>query len=130
MDGGGIKFTGTASWYKTSPLFQDVREFTSPLYNKTSSIPGVVAFGGSSPGAILAPGVNTPSAMNPTGTGATATSVNQLIANGTYVPTTPGAIAQGFDVSKYQTLLLAQELQSLFFTPDSNLSLTTIAVLA
>ncbi len=128
MDAGGIKFTGTASWSKTSPLFQDAREFTSPLYNKTSSIPGVVAFGGSNPGAILAPGVNTPSAMNPTGTGATATSVNQLIANGTYVPTTPGAIAQGFDVSKYQTLLLGQELQSLVFTADSKLFGTGIGV--
>src|SRR5712671_5323076 len=121
MDAGGIHFTATGSYSKTSPLYQDTRAFTSPLYNKTSSIPGVVAAGGSNPGAILAPGVNTPSALNPTGTGATATSVNQLIANGTYVPTTPGAIAQGFDVSKYQTLLLGQELQSLVFTADSKL---------
>src|ERR1700736_6351712 len=94
MDAGGIQFTATGSYSKTSPLYQDTRAFTSPLYNKTSSIPGVVAAGGSNPGAILAPGVNTPSALNPTGTGATATSVNQLIANGTYVPTTPGAVAQ------------------------------------
>src|SRR5258708_8097267 len=126
MDAGGIKFTGTASWSKTSPLFQDTRGFTSPLYNKTSSIPGVIAYGGSNPGAILAPGVNTPSALNPTGTSATATSVNQLIANGTYVPTTPGAVAQGFDVSKYQTLLLGQELQAFVLTADSKLFRTNI----
>src|ERR1700726_1052085 len=88
MNAGGVNFTATGSYSKTSPLYQDTRAFTSPLYNKTSSIPGVVAAGGSNPGAILAPGVNTPSALNPTGTGATATSVNQLIANGTYVPTT------------------------------------------
>src|ERR1700716_936417 len=92
---GGINFTATGTYSKTSPLFQDTRAFTSPLFNKTSSIPGVIAAGGSNPGAILAPGVNTPSALNPTGTNATATSVNQLVANGTYVPTTPGAVAQG-----------------------------------
>src|SRR5258708_12562667 len=93
MDPGGIKFTATGSWSKTSPLFQDTRGFTSPLYNKTSSIPGVIAYGGVNPGAILAPGVNTPSALNPTGTSATATSVNQLIANGTHVPTPPRPVA-------------------------------------
>src|SRR6202171_452148 len=125
---GGVNFTATGTYSKTSPLFQDTRAFTSPLYNKTSSIPGVVAFGGSNPGAILAPGVNTPSALNPTGTSATATSVNQLIANGTYVPTTPGAVAQGVDVSKYQTLLLGQELQSFVLTADSKLFGTSIDV--
>jgi iron complex outermembrane receptor protein len=124
----GIHFTATGTYSKTSPLYQDARAFTSPLYNKTSSIPGVVAAGGSNPGAILAPGVNSPSALNPTGTAATATSVNQLIANGTYVPTTPGAVAQGFDVSKYQTLLLGQELQSFVLTADSNLFGTSIDV--
>src|SRR6202790_3605899 len=128
MNAGGIHFTATGSYSKTSPLYQDTRAFTSPLYNKTSSIPGVVAAGGSNPGAILAPGVNTPSALNPTGTGATATSVNQLIANGTYVPTTPGAVAQGFDVSKYQTLLLGQELQSFVLTADSKLFGSSIDV--
>jgi len=46
---GGVNFTATGSYSKTSPLYQDTRAFTSPLYNKTSSIPGVVAFGGSKP---------------------------------------------------------------------------------
>src|ERR1700730_15969949 len=74
--------------------------------------PACVAAGGNSPGAILAPGIDSPSQNNPTGTAATATSVNQLIANGTYLPTTPGAVAGAFDVSPYQTLLLEQELES------------------
>ena len=108
----GISLTGTGSYSKTNPLFQNARSFTSPLYNKTSSIPGVVAVGSNNPGAILAPGINSPSQTNPTGTAATATSVNQLIANGTYVPTTPAAVSSGFDVSQYQTLLLQQELES------------------
>ncbi|MBV8805275.1 MAG: TonB-dependent receptor, partial [Sinobacteraceae bacterium] len=73
---------------------------------------GVVAVGSVNPGGILAPGLNSPSQVNPTGTAATATSVNQLIANGTYLPTTPGAVAGGFDVSQYQTLLLEQQLES------------------
>jgi len=101
----GWKLTGTGSYNKTDPLFQNARSFTSPLYGKTSGIPGVVS-GGS---AILAPGLASPSATNPTGTGATAASLSQLIANGTYVATTPAAIANSFDVSPYQTLLLLQE---------------------
>ena len=108
----GVSLTGTGSWSRTSPLFQNTRSFTSPLYNKTSSIPGVVAVGANNPGAILAPGINSPSQLNPTGLGATATSVNQLIANGTYVPTTPAGVASAFDVSQLQTLLLGQELES------------------
>lgn len=111
-DLGPVSITATGSYSKTSPLFQSARSFTSPLYNKTSSIPGVVAVGTNNPGGILAPGVNSPSQLNPTGTAATATSVNQLVANGTYLPTTPGAVASGFDVSQFQTLLLQQELAS------------------
>jgi iron complex outermembrane receptor protein len=120
-DVGGVSLTGTGSYSKTSPLFQSARSFTSPLYNKTSSIPGVVAVGTTNPGAILAPGINSPSERNPTGTAATATSVNQLIANGTYLPTTPGAVASGFDVSQYQTLLLQQELESFTGTLKSKI---------
>jgi outer membrane receptor protein involved in Fe transport len=107
-DVGGWKLTATGSYNKTDPLFQNQRSFTSPLYGKTSSIPGVVSGGN----AILAPGLSSPNATNPTGAGATATSLAQLIANGTYVATTPGAIANGFDVSPYQTLLLQQEQDS------------------
>jgi outer membrane receptor protein involved in Fe transport len=101
----GWKLTATGSYNKTDPMFQNARAFTSPLYGKTSSIPGVVSGGN----AILAPGLSSPSATNPTGLGATATSLSQLIANGTYNATTPAAIANSFDVSQYQTLLLQQE---------------------
>jgi iron complex outermembrane receptor protein len=128
MNVGDTNFTATGSYSRTAPLYQDTRAFTSPLYNKTSSIPGVVGANGTNPGAILAPGVNSPSQLNPTGTAATATSVNQLIANGTYNATTPGAVASGFDVSKYQTLLLEQELSSFVATADSKLGSTGITV--
>lgn len=104
----GWKITATGSYQHSSPLFQDARSFTSPLYGKTSSIPGVVAGGK----AILAPGLSSPSQLNPTGSAATATSLAQLIANGTYLATTPAAISNAFDVSQYQTLLLEQEQDS------------------
>jgi len=117
----GVNITATGTYSKTDPLFQNARSFTSPLFNKTSSIPGVVAVGTVNPGAVLAPGVNTPSQLNPTGAAATATSVNQLIANGTYVPTTPGGVSSGFDVSQYQTLLLQQELGSFITNLNSKL---------
>jgi iron complex outermembrane recepter protein len=104
----GWKLTATGSYNKTDPLFQNARSFTSPLYGKTSSIPGVVAGGN----AILAPGLASPSGTNPTGAAATASSLSQLIANGTYNATTPGAISNSFDVSQYQTLLLQQEQDS------------------
>src|SRR5205823_12346953 len=79
---------------------------------RISNLPGTVNLGSLSPGAILAPALSSPSQTNPTGTAATATSVNQLIANGTYLATTPGAVAGAFDVSPYQTLLLGQEQDS------------------
>jgi outer membrane receptor for ferrienterochelin and colicin len=109
---GPFSITASGSYQYTSPMFQNARAFTSPLYGKTSSIPGVVAVGTNNPGGILAPGINTPGSLNPTGTAATATSVNQLIANGTYVPATPAGVANAFDVSPYQTLLLQQEVES------------------
>ena len=118
---GGLSITATGSYSKTNPLFQDARSFTSPLFSRTSSIPGVVAAGGRSPGAILAAGVNSPSQMNPTGTAATATSVDQLIANGTYVATTPAGVSGTFDVSPYQTLLLGQEQDSFVSSLSSSI---------
>ena len=106
------QFTATASFAQTDPLYQNQRSFSSPKFGVTSSIPGVVAGSGSIPTAILAPGLNSPSQTNPTGTAATAASMSDLIANGTYLATTPGAISGGFDVSPYQQLLLKQEQDS------------------
>lgn len=104
-DLGGWDVSATLSWMKTDPLFQKARSFTSPLYGKTSSIPGAVAGGN----AFLAPSLTSPSQLNPTGTAAAATTLAQLEANGTYLVTTPAAISNAFDVSQFQTLLLQQE---------------------
>jgi len=109
----GVHITVTGSESRTSPLAQDARSFTSPLYGRISNIPGTVGANGKFPGAILAPGLSSPAQDNPTGTQATATSVNSLIANGTYLATTPTAVANGFDVSRYQTLLERQDQKGL-----------------
>src|SRR5207244_409449 len=107
-----FEITAIESYSQTSPLFQDPRSLTSPLYGRTSNLPGTVNVSSVSPGAIVAPGLSSPSQTNPTGAAATASSVDQLIANGTYIATTPGAVAGAFDVSPYQTLLLGQEQDS------------------
>jgi iron complex outermembrane recepter protein len=112
-DGGNI--TMTANFSHTDPLFQSDRPFSSPLYGKTSGLPGVVNGGND----ILSPALASPSAKNPTGMNATATSLAALVANGTYLPTTPANIANTFDISPYQTLLLKQNLLS--FTSTFNL---------
>ncbi len=111
---GGGNVTMTANFSHTDPLFQNERSFTSPLYGKTSALPGVVNGGKD----ILNPALTTPSATNPTGSNATAGSVAALEANGTYLPTSSAKIANGFDISPYQTLLLKQDLASFTSTFD------------
>jgi len=100
----GFNLVGTLSTQHSDPLYQNTRSFTSPLYGKTSAIPGAVLGGGY----LLSNGLISPSQHNPTGAGATASSITDLVNNGTYTATTPAAIAAGFDVSPYQTLLLRQ----------------------
>ena len=114
-------FTLTASWSKTPELFGEDRPFDSPLLGKTAALPGVIGANGHNPGAFLAAGLLSPSQTNPVGAAATATSVNQLIANGTYGPATTTSIANSFDSSPYTTLLLGQEQRSLVGDFTANL---------
>jgi len=100
----GVKIVATLSANLSDPLYQNTRSFTSPLYGKTSSIPGAV--GGAS--YLLNPSLYSPRQNNPVGANATANSITDLVNNGTYLKTTPAAIAAGFDISPYQTLLLRQ----------------------
>jgi iron complex outermembrane receptor protein len=123
---GTVNITATGSVSRTDPLFQDSRSFTSPLYGKTSAIPGVVAGGND----ILANGVNSPSEKNSVGASATAGSIASLVSNGTYLPTTPGAISAGFDVSPYQTLLLKQAQDSFVASLSSELMGKSLQVFA
>lgn len=117
----GIHITLTGSEAKTDPLYQDTRSFTSPLYGRISNIPGTVGANGRFPGAMLASGLSSPAQDNPTGTLATAPNINSLIANGTYLATTPTAVADGFDVSRYQTLLERQDQKGLSLNLSADL---------
>ncbi|HEV2139572.1 MAG TPA: TonB-dependent receptor plug domain-containing protein [Candidatus Dormibacteraeota bacterium] len=104
--------TTIVNFTHTDPLFQSDRPFSSPLYGKTSALPGTV----NGANDILSPGIDSPSARNPTGVNATAGSLGALVANGTYLPGSPSAVANAFDISPYQTLLLKQDLASLVST--------------
>ncbi|MDE2252010.1 MAG: TonB-dependent receptor plug domain-containing protein [Gammaproteobacteria bacterium] len=109
MPVGRGNITATASITYSDPLFQNERAFSNPLVNISSNVPGVVGGGAY----ILNPYVSSPGALNPTGTAATATSMAQLVANGTYLPTTAAAIRGGFNVAPYQTILMRQDMKSL-----------------
>ncbi len=106
---GSGNITTTVNYTHTDPLFQNDRPFSSPLYGKTSGLPGTV----NGANDILSSGIDSPSARNPTGVNATAGSLATLVANGTYTPTSPATVAGAFDISPYQTLLLKQDLASL-----------------
>ncbi|GJI90846.1 MULTISPECIES: TonB-dependent receptor plug domain-containing protein [Duganella] len=107
---GQFNLTVAGSDSSNTPLFQNQRGFSTPITGRVSAVPGT--FGGATPG-ILAPGLNTPAGKNPTGAGAIATSVADLFANGTYLPTTTAGIAATDDISQFQTLLLKQEQKAL-----------------
>ena len=105
-----LHITTSGSWSHSDPLYQDRREFSSPITGRVSAVPGTI--GGATP-AILASGLNSPSAANPTGAGATAGSLAALFANGTYLPSTTAGIASTYDLSRFQTLLLGQDQKAL-----------------
>jgi iron complex outermembrane receptor protein len=104
-DVGPVNITATASYSKTSPLWQYQRSFASPKYGVTpgADLPGAV--GGAT--YALAPGLATPNV--PTGTAATAASYAQLAAAGVYDPTTASALSNAFDYSRYAMLLQQQQ---------------------
>ena len=104
-DVGPVNITATASYSKTSPLWQYQRSFASPKLGVTpgTDLPGVVGAGGY----VLAPGLATPNV--PTGTSATAASYAQLAAARVYDPTTSAALSNGFNYAPYAMLLQQQE---------------------
>src|SRR5450631_388053 len=110
--------TASGSWSHTDPLYQDRRSFSTPIVGRVSVVPGTI--GGANP-AILAAALNTPSATNPTGANATAPSLAALIANGTYLTSTNPAIANTYDISQFQTLLLEQDQKAVSVNFDDTL---------
>lgn len=113
-DIGPINLTGTVSFTKTTPLFQDSRSFTSPMYGVLpgTGIPGVVDGGNY----VLANGLMTPPV--PTGTAATAASFADLSPN-VYTPTSASQLSNGFDYSRYAMLLQKEEHKNLVLNMTS-----------
>jgi iron complex outermembrane receptor protein len=105
-----LHVTLSGSWSENDPLYQDRRSFSTPITGRVSAVPGTI--GGGTP-AILATGINSPSAKNPTGANATAPSLAALIANGTYFASTNAGIANTYDLSQFQTLLLGTEQKAI-----------------
>lgn len=114
---GHTNITLMASLNHSSPLLQSDRAFTNPFYGLNSALPGTVA-GGT---AQLAGGLLSPSQKNPVGQAATATTLQQLIANGTYVATTPTALRNSFNSAPYESLLLEQDTKAIGLTFNSEL---------
>ncbi len=129
---GGTSITATGSWSKTDPLYQSQRDFQYSRYSATgildpthatdpvnanlkpgTNFPGFVA------GNYLKPTLNSPSQSNPTGAAATATSMADLIANGTYVAAGNASIPL-FNVAPYTNILLAQEQRSVVVSFSSD----------
>ncbi len=107
-DVGPVNITATASYAKTSPLFESARSFTSPQYGVTpgTGLPGVVDGGNY----VLGPGLLSPPV--PTGTSATAGSYADL-SPGVYNATSASQLSQRFDYSKYAMLLQQEEHKNL-----------------
>ncbi len=110
--------TVSGSFLHTDPLYQRDRKFSRGIIGRSSVVPGTI--GGASP-AVLAPGLNSPSDHTPTGTSATATTLGDLIANGTYNASTAAANANLYDFSDFQTLMLRQDQTA--FSLNSSLNL-------
>ena len=111
-DLGRFNLTATASYSRTSPLWQSARSFASPKTGVTAgtNLPGVVDAGAY----VLAPGLLAPNV--PTGTAATAASYAALASAGVYTPTSASALSNAFDYSPYAMLL--QQQQNAAFVAD------------
>jgi iron complex outermembrane receptor protein len=129
---GDTSVTATGSWSRTDPLFQADRAFLYSRYNAagvldpthaTDPVNALLKPGTTFPGFVagnyLKPSLNSPSQSNPTGPAATATSMADLIANGTYLAAGDASIPL-FNVAPYTNILMAQEQRAITasFTAD------------
>jgi iron complex outermembrane recepter protein len=116
--GDDFSVTVAGSVLHSDPLYQRDRAFSRGIIGRSSVVPGTI--GGASP-AVLAPGLNSPSEHTPTGVSATATTLGDLIANGTYSASTNAANAALYDFSDFQTLMLRQDQTAFSVNASKNL---------
>lgn len=114
-DAGPINITATASYSKTTPLWQNTRAFATPQYGVTpgTALPGVVDGGGY----VLAPGLLSPPV--PTGSNATAPDYAALASSGIYDMTSGSALSNAFNYANYAMLLQQEEHESFVATLNS-----------
>lgn len=118
--------TVAVSWSKTDPLLQKDRPFSEHIFGKSSTVsgaefPGTTAFPGYGT-VLLSPNLNSPRQQNPVGTAATATTLSQLVANGTYSLSSAADIGNAFDIAPYVTLLIGQEQKAIVLDHSVDLS--------
>ncbi len=117
----GVRVTVSGNWTKNAPLFQKDRPFSHTITGRNATIAGAIGSGTTFPTNFLNPALNSPRERNPTGTAATATTLNALVANGTYPAADFATIANTFDSARYTTLLLGQEQKSAIVSSSAEL---------
>ena len=117
----GFNVTVSGNWTKNTPLFQKDRPFSRSITGRNATIAGAIGSGTTFPTHFLNPAINSPRETNPVGTAATATSLNALVANGTYVPSNFATISSTFNSALYTTLLLGQEQKSAIINTSAEL---------
>ncbi len=109
----GTNITVSASYSKSSPLYQNQRSFSSPFYSTSANVPGAIG------SYFLAPGITAPTPASAATIGAD----SQYINAGATVATAPGTgIGGTYDLSRFGTLLLGQEQKSVALSLNSDLT--------
>ena len=98
-----VVVSGMAS--QSDPLFQKDRAFTNPFIVAATNVPGAVGT------YLLNPGLNSPSAVVPTGAAATAPNLAALVP-AVYTASNAAGIGASYPLSNFQTLLLRQRIYS------------------
>ncbi len=113
---GPVRATVSLSYSQTQPLFQKDRPFSEVIRGRTSTLsgalfpsPAIVVNGANVTSLFLNPAINSPRDRNPVGTAATAASLNDLVANGTYQVMSTVDIGNTLDLAPYVTLMVKQD---------------------
>ena len=105
--------TVSASFSKSTPLYQNQRPFSSPFYSIATSVPGAIG------NFFLNPGITAPTP----GAAATVATNSQYTNAGATVATAPGTGVGGtYNLAQFGTLLLLQQQKSAALSFNSDLS--------
>ena len=111
--GGRTNLTLSASYSKSTPLFQNQRSFSSPFYSTAGNVPGAIG------NFFLSPGITAP---NPAAS-ATVAANSQYINAGATVATAPGTgIGGTYNLAQFGTVLLKQQQKAAAIALNSDLT--------